>query len=68
MTIDEAREAIDQMGVDIEVQAESSRSGGLGGTAQPREGRCGICGKAGHNRRTCQIVIEVSREEESNYI
>ena len=68
MTVDEAREAIDQMDVDIQVRAESSRSGGRGRSARPKEARCGICGKAGHNRRTCQIVIEVSREEESNYI
>jgi hypothetical protein len=27
--------------------------------------RCGICGKTGHNARTCQEDIKVSGEEDS---
>jgi hypothetical protein len=67
MTVGEARDLIDQMDVDTQVVAESSRSGGQGRSARPGVRRCGICGKAGHDARTCQVVIETSGEEHSEY-
>ncbi|KAJ3455278.1 hypothetical protein MRS44_013878 [Fusarium solani] len=66
MTVGEAREAIDQMNVDGQVERESSRRGGQGGSGRPRERRCGGCGKTGHNARTCQIVVAMSEEEYSD--
>lgn len=33
---------------------------------EPKERKCGVCGKPGHNARTCQEVIETSSEEESD--
>ena len=66
MIVGEAREVIDQMNIDGQVEGESSRSGGQGGSARPRERRCGGCGKTGHNARTCQIVVVISEEEYSN--
>ncbi|EGU83431.1 hypothetical protein FOXB_06053 [Fusarium oxysporum f. sp. conglutinans Fo5176] len=66
MTIGEGRDLIDQMDVDMQVVAESSRSGGQGSSAQPRVRRCGTCGTTGHNARTCQEGIETSRDEYSN--
>ena len=65
MTVEEGRQAIDQMDVDAQVAAESSRSGGRGRSVGPGVRRCGICGKPGHNARTCQVVIETSGEEYS---
>jgi hypothetical protein len=62
MTVDEGREAIDQMDVDAQVGGESSRIGGPGRSAQAKERRCGSCGKTGHNARTCQIVVAVCKE------
>jgi hypothetical protein len=62
MTVDEGREAIDQMDVDAQVGGESSRIGGQGRSAQAKERRCGSCGKTGHNARTCQIVVAVCKE------
>jgi hypothetical protein len=53
------------MDVDTQVATESSRSGGRGGSKGPRVLHCSKCGKAGHNARTCQEVIEVSAEEYS---
>ncbi|KAF4969921.1 hypothetical protein FSARC_2940 [Fusarium sarcochroum] len=41
MTVEEAREVIDQMGVDTQVVAESSRSGGQGRSVQPAVRQCG---------------------------
>jgi hypothetical protein len=65
MTVEEGRQAIDQMDVHTQVAAESSRRGGQGRSARPEVRRCGICGKPGHNARTCQVVIETSGEEYS---
>jgi hypothetical protein len=65
MTVEEASQAIDQMDVDTQVVAESSKSGGQGRSARPGVRRCGVCGKAGHNARTCQEVIATSGEEYS---
>ncbi|EGU86246.1 hypothetical protein FOXB_03236 [Fusarium oxysporum f. sp. conglutinans Fo5176] len=66
LTIEEASQVIDQMDVDMQVAAESSRSGGQGSSGRPRIWHCGTCGKAGHNARTCQEVIEVTMEEYSD--
>jgi len=65
MTVEEGRQVIDQMDIDTQVLAESSRSGGQGRSARPGVRHCGICGKPGHNSRTCQVVIEISGEEYS---
>jgi hypothetical protein len=62
MTVGEARQAIDQMDVDAQVEAESSKSGGQGRSARPGIRRCGVCGKTGHNARTCQVVVAVCKE------
>ena len=66
MTVEEGRQVIDQMDVDAQVVAESSRSGGRGRSVGPGVRRCGVCGKPGHNARTCQVVIETSGEEYSS--
>jgi hypothetical protein len=66
LTVREAREVIDHMNVDRRVEGASSTSGGQGGSARPRERRCGGCGKTGHNARTCQIVVAISEEEFSD--
>jgi hypothetical protein len=63
MTIQEASQVINQMDVNTQVVAKSSRSVGRGRSERPGSRHCGICGKAGHNARTCQVVIETSREE-----
>jgi hypothetical protein len=63
LTIEEASQVIDQMDVDTQVAAESSRSGGRRRSKGPRVSHCSKCGKVGHNTRTCQEVIEVNREE-----
>ncbi|ENH72032.1 hypothetical protein FOC1_g10000431 [Fusarium oxysporum f. sp. cubense race 1] len=46
-----------------QVVAESSISGGQGSSPRPGIRHCGICGKAGRNARTYQVVIEASEEE-----
>jgi hypothetical protein len=63
MTVEEGQTSIDQTDVNMQIVAESSRRGGQGRSAQPRERRCGICGKPGHNVRTCKANIPVSGDE-----
>ena len=65
MTVEEGRQAIDQMDVNAQVVAELSRSSGQGRSARAGVRRCGVCGKPGHNARTCQVAIETSGEEYS---
>jgi FtsZ-binding cell division protein ZapB len=66
LTIQEGQDSIDQMDVSTQVLAESSRSGGRGRSVGPGVRRCGVCGKTGHNARTCQVVPEASDNEYSN--
>ncbi|EMT73972.1 hypothetical protein FOC4_g10001926 [Fusarium odoratissimum] len=66
MTLDDGREAIDQMGVGAPVTAESTENGCQGGSAEANERRCGTCSKTGHNTRTCQIVVTMYGEEYRN--
>jgi hypothetical protein len=65
MTIQEASQVIDQMDVDTQVVAESSRSSGRGRSVGLGVRRCGLCGKTGHNARTCQEGTQASGEEYS---
>ncbi|KAL2889053.1 hypothetical protein HOO65_030554 [Ceratocystis lukuohia] len=71
MIADEAREAIDQdeidqEDIDAQIADELSKSGGHGRSGQARQRRCGRCGRTGHNARTCQIVVEMSGEQNSD--
>jgi hypothetical protein len=65
ITIQETSQVIDQMDIDTQVVAELSRRGSRGRSERPDGRHCSICGKAGHNARTCQVVIEISGEEYS---
>jgi hypothetical protein len=65
MLLQEGQGLIDQMDVDTQVVAESSRSGRGGRSVGPGVRRCGVCSKTGHNARTCQVVPEASGEEYS---
>jgi hypothetical protein len=64
-TIEESSQAINQMDIDTQVVAESSRSGGRGRSVGPGVRRYGIYNQTGHNARTCQVVPEASGEEYS---
>ncbi|ENH67751.1 hypothetical protein FOC1_g10001221, partial [Fusarium oxysporum f. sp. cubense race 1] len=57
---------INQMDVNMQVVAESSRSGRQARSERPGGRHYSKCGKAGHNIRTYQEVIKVNREEYSD--
>jgi hypothetical protein len=66
MTVNEGQALIDQKEVDSQVVAESSQRGGRVKSVQPSIRHCGVCGKAGHNSRTCKADVEASGEEYSD--
>jgi hypothetical protein len=66
MLIQEGQGLIDQIDVNAQVVAESSRSGRGRRSVGPGVRRCGVCGKTGHNARTCQEGIEASGNKYSN--
>jgi hypothetical protein len=62
LTVSDAQDLISQREVDAQISRDARRNGG---ERKPRtEGvrRCRNCGKAGHNARTCQIVLDSSEE------
>jgi hypothetical protein len=63
MAVKEDQASVDQMDVSTQIVAESSRRGGRRRSAQPTQRRCGVCGKPGHNARTCKMEVEVSGQE-----
>ena len=49
----------------MQVKGEARSEGGRKPRTKVRARRCGNCSEAGHNARTCQIVIEISEEDDS---
>jgi hypothetical protein len=61
LTITEASQALNQIGIDAQVTAKSSRgSQGKSQGSKPRQ--YSICGKTGHTARTCQGPVKVNME------
>ena len=68
LTIQDAQEVLGQRAVGGEgVQETQPESGGAGG-GRTRVRCCGVCGKPGHNARTCQEVAESSDSAASDVI
>jgi hypothetical protein len=61
----DAQDIQDEKDVVLQVEREMKASGGRKPREELRARRCGNCGETGHNARTCQIIIEVSEEEDS---
>ena len=60
LTVGDAQDIIAQKDVDEQVRRDIRAAGGSRGEGQPSGRRCGTCGKAGHNARTCQEDIDIS--------
>jgi hypothetical protein len=65
ITVEEASQVINQMDVNTQVVAESSRRGGRRRSVGPGVRRYGVCGETGHNARTCKVDIPASGDEYS---
>ena len=66
MTIAEGQALQDQNDVDEQIKQEDRQTRGRKPRVETKGRRCGVCGKTGHNARTCQIDIETSTEEHSS--
>ncbi len=60
LTVQEAQDLLDQKAVGEQViQEDRQNERGVGG-ARSKIRCCGVCGKPGHNARTCQEAVESS--------
>jgi len=68
LAVQDAKDQLDQKAVVGEVAQEKEQdgSGAAGGRTKVR--CCGMCGKPGHNARTCQEVAEASDSAISDVI
>ena len=65
LSIQEAQELGDQMEVEVQLKEETCNGAGRRLWTETRARRCGNCGKGGHNARSCQIVVEMPEEGNS---
>ena len=61
----EAEDLQDDRDVRQQVEQEMKASSGRKPREETRAQRCGNCRETGHNARTCEIIEEVSGEEDS---
>ena len=66
MTIAEGQALQDQKDVEEQIQQEDRQTTGRKPRDETKGRRCGVCGKTGHNARTCQTDVETSNEEDSS--
>ena len=66
LEIGEAQDLLDQKDVDTQLREETRTRSGRATRTEPRAQRCGICGTAGHNARTCKIDVATSGESDSD--
>lgn len=66
MTIAEGQALQDQNDVEEQIQQEDRKTRGRKPRDETKGRRCGVCGKTGHNARTCQNDLETSNEEDSD--
>ena len=65
MTLAEGQDLQTQNEVDRQIEQETQCDGRQRRRAETRPRRCSVYGNAGHNVRTCQIVVSSSEEEDS---
>ena len=66
MTIAEGQALQDQKDVAQQVKQDVHQSNGRKALHETKGGRCSMCGKPGHNARTCQILVKISDDEDTD--
>jgi DDE superfamily endonuclease len=68
LTIQDAEDLLDQKAIDEQVMQENRQGSGRAGGARTKARSCGVCGKPGHNARTCKEAVEGSDSATSDVI
>jgi hypothetical protein len=68
LTVQAAEDLLDQRALDEQILQENRRSGSRVGVAGTKARCCSVCGKPGHNARTCQEAGESSDSSISSII
>ena len=68
LAVQDAKDLLDQKAMVWKVAQELQPDGGGAGGSRTRVRCCGVCGKPGHNARTCQEVAESSDSATSDVI
>jgi hypothetical protein len=68
LAVQDAKDQLDQKAVDGEAAQEKEQNGSAARGGRTRVRCCGVCGKPGHNARTCQEAAEGSDSAVSNVI
>lgn len=65
LSVQDAQDLQGQRDVEMQIKEETRAGSGRKPRVETRARRCGTCGEPGHNARTCQIVVEMSEENDS---
>jgi hypothetical protein len=65
LTIEDAHDILAQKEVDEQIRRDKRSGGVYRNEGKSSARRCGTCGEAGHNARTCQEAIDVSSLSDS---
>jgi hypothetical protein len=68
LAVHDAKDQLGQKAVVGEVAQEKEQDSGGAGGGRTKVRCCGVCGKPGHNARTCQEVVEASDSAVSDVI
>ena len=60
LIVEDVQDILAQKDVDEQIRRDLRREGGIRKEGQPSRRHCRICGKAGHNTRTCREVVDIS--------
>lgn len=66
MSVAEGHNQIAQNDAEVQIKQELQESSGRKARAETKPRRCGTCGNAGHNAKTCQVVISSSGKDASD--
>jgi hypothetical protein len=66
LTVEDAQDILAQKDMDEQVRRDLRAEGGNRKEGQSSGRRCGTCGKAGHNARTCQEDVDMSSLSDSD--
>jgi len=66
LIVEDAQDILAQKDVDKQVRRDLRAEGGIRKEGQLSGRRCGTCGKAGHNARTCQEDVDMSSSSDSD--